>query len=129
MSNEEKRHHFLVTGEIVFYDVDEDKAKSQDKDYTGPDVNALRVNGILITDTTTLPVASLGKAQQVLQANFFTRMEGQNLRVVDVVLTNFTYLGLMTQEEFHHNPEVMKPKERTPDLEEVVAEAASKKEE
>lgn len=118
MTNEESKHHFLITGEIVFTE------KSSDE------VNAIRVNGVLLTDQTNLPVASLGKAQQVLQANFHERMKGQKIDVVDVILTNITYLGQMTQDEFYKNPEGMELKVKegpaSPTLEEVIAAAQAK---
>lgn len=118
MTDEESKHHFLIAGELVFTQEGNDE------------VNAIRVNGVLLTDQTNLPVASLGKAQQVLQANFYERMKGQKVDVVDVILINITYLGQMTQEEFYKNPEGMglKVKEEVANatLEEVIASATSR---
>ncbi len=124
MEKNEKLHHFLLVGEIVFREPNSEQ------------INALRVNGILIAPEKALPVRQIGKAQQVLQLNFFKRMQIPDLQVVDVVLVNIIHLGEFTQEEFHQPPEgtVLKEKENgsilsaVPDLEQAVAEASAKPE-
>ncbi len=65
----------------------------------------MHLNGIVTTDTTNLPAASLGKAQQAVQLHFHKRHPGVDLKVIDVVITNLTNLGYMTAEEFHAPPE------------------------
>jgi hypothetical protein len=94
-----KHHHHLITGEIVF---------------TGnnDEVNAIRVNGVLIDPEISIPTRLLGKAQQILQLNFHQKMQDDKIKVLDVILLNFTYLGHMTQEEFHKDPEGMKRQEK-----------------
>lgn|SRR5690606_20522611 len=115
--NENKLHHHLITGEIMFREKDEERIAS------------LRLNGILVDMDQELPVRLLGKAQQILQMNFHQRMQDDNIEVLDVVLSGFTYLGHMTQEEFHKAPEGTKLQEKpaapaVPDLDQAVAEAS-----
>lgn len=110
-------HYHMISGEIVF------RTKGDEQ------INAMRMNGILKDQERDIPVRLLGKAQQVLQLNFHQRMQDQNLEVIDVVLMNFMYLGLFTEEEFHRAPEGTKlqevPKEAPApvDLDAAVAEA------
>ena len=121
-----KKHYHLIVAEIIF------TANEQDVP------NAVRINGVLVGDDKDLPSAQLGKAQQIAQMNFHQRMgeEMANVRIVDVVLYNFVYLGHMTQEEFAKPPAGMKVQERkdpelavvsdepVPDLDEVARAAA-----
>lgn len=114
MNPNQKNHHHLISGEIVFQQEGEEGIAS------------IRCNGVLIADTRDLPVRLMGKAQQILQVNFHNRMKGQKIQVLDVVLMNFTYLGHMTQEEFNQPPQGTKLQEKTqpvPDLETAIAEA------
>lgn len=86
--------HFLIVGEIVFQKSEEDM------------IHSIRTNGVLIHEGMDLPVRALGKAQQILQANFRQRMgEETNIKILDVVLANFVHLGKFTQSEFHAAPE------------------------
>lgn len=107
---EPTKHHYLIAGEIVF--------KSPEMET----VNGMRANGILLTDTTNLGIAAIGKAQQVLQANFFQKMQDPNLIIIDVIITGLIYIGLMTEEEFKRMPPGMTQKEKAP---EPTAEAAN----
>lgn len=112
-----RKHHHMIVGEIVF------------RDSAGENVNAIRVNGVMMDDSRNIPVRLLGKAQQILQLNFHQRMQDETLVVVDVILINFMYLGHMTQEEFAQAPEGMqlqeKPMAPVADLETAVAQAAA----
>lgn len=120
MNPSEKHHHNLIVGEIVF------KERNQEN------VHSIRVNGVLVNADREIPVRMLGKAQQILQLNFHQRMQDENIEVLDVVLTNFIYLGYMTQEEFHKAPEGAKLQEKpqapamvaVPDLDDAVAQQA-----
>lgn len=121
--NEEKQkpyHYFMILGEVVF------RIRDQEE------INSVRQNGVLTSDSTTLPVRMIGKAQQVIQLGFHQRMQDPNIEVLDVVLYSFTYLGEMTQDEFHAAPEGSKLQERNsasvtpvdvPELEQLVASA------
>lgn len=123
MSTSEKFHHHLISGEIVFVHQD------------APDQpSAIRLNGVLIDKSRDLPTRLLGKAQQILQLNFHNRTQDEKVKVVDVILMGFSYLGEFTQEEFQAPPEGMKLQERAEaapaqmplDLEQAVAQAESK---
>lgn len=121
MSNTDSdRHHYLITGEIVF-------TPNRESD----DVNAIRLNGVLIQDEVFFDVATLGKCQQILQLNFHQRMQDDNINVVDVIIYSLTYLGFMTKDQFHKEPEGTKLQEKKieaiPKLEDAVAEAITNK--
>ena len=119
MNQNDKLHHYLIVGEIIFQEEDNEAIAS------------IRMNGVLIDPNKDIPVRLLGKAQQILQMNFYQRMQEQPVKVLDVVLMNFLYLGLMTQEEFHQPPEGTKLQQKpegpvliaVPDLDEAVAAA------
>ncbi len=99
---EEKQEYILIVGEIVFRSKEEPEM-----------VNAVRANGVMVSDNGNLGVYAMGKAQQVLQANFFKKLSNPDVEVVDVVLMNFVKLGRMTAEEFQRMPEGLKFQERT----------------
>ena len=113
-------HHHLIHGEIVFKHKDHDQ------------IHSTRVNGILVDPQENISIRLLGKAQQILQLNFHQRMQDESIQVLDVILADFSYLGLMTQEKFQAAPEGAKIVERgitknplhvVPDLEQAVASA------
>lgn len=99
-------HHHLIHGEIVFKHKDHDQ------------IHSTRVNGILVDAQQNIPVRLLGKAQQILQLNFHQRMQDESIQVLDVILADFSYLGLMTQEEFQTVPEgtALQPKAQAPTI-------------
>lgn len=94
MDATEKKHHFLIAGNVVFLNKETEQPGS------------VPLNGVLITDTTDLPARSLSKAQQILQLNFFksTGISANEVQVVDVVLMSFIYLGQFTEAEFKQPP-------------------------
>ena len=104
MTTSTKSWYHLVTAQIV-YRVGKDE-----------EVFTVHLNGIVTTDTTNLPAASLGKAQQAVQLHFHKRHPGVDLKVIDVVITNLTNLGYMTAEEFHAPPEGTELRVRPEDL-------------
>lgn len=114
--SKQRKHYNMIVGEIVFKGGNDDN------------VNAIRVNGVMLDDSRDIPVKLLGKAQQILQLNFHQRMQDENVVVLDVVLINFLYLGHMTQEEFNQVPEGTQLQEAplpqpVADLETAVAQA------
>lgn len=120
MNDSSKPHHYhLIHGEIVFKHKDHDQ------------IHSTRVNGVLVDLERNIPIRLLGKAQQILQLNFHQRMQDESIQVLDVILADFSYLGLMTQEEFQAAPEgaVLQPKAQAPviaavpDLDQAVASA------
>ncbi len=98
------KHHYLIAGELVF--------KSPEMET----VNGMRANGILLTDETNLGIAAIGKAQQVLQANFFQKMQDPTLIIIDVIITGLIYIGFMTEEEFKRTPPGMVQQEKAPEV-------------
>ena len=100
----ETQEYILIVGEIVFHEKDKPKT-----------INAIRANGVMVSDTGNLGVYAMGKAQQVLQANFFKKIGTPDVNVVDVVLMNFVKLGRMTADEFQKMPEGLKFQERVAD--------------
>ena len=89
----EKKHHYLVVGEIVYTVKDTDN------------IHALRLNAVILGDTDdTIPARVIGAAQQALQMQFHQRMDDPSVTVRDVVIMGMLYLGFMTQEEFQKVP-------------------------
>lgn len=84
---EQNHHYYLVTGEVVFTD---DGA-----------IHSTNVNGIIVLEENRIPVSELGKAQQILQLNFFKQMNNESLEIQNVVLSNFSYLGKFSKDDFH----------------------------
>ncbi len=97
-----KKHYHLVHGSIVFLD----------KESAAP--VKLDLNAILPTDTQNIDTKALGKAQQNLQLNLHNKMEDPELKVVDVVLNSFSYLGCMTHVEFYGDTPKVKPTTGSP---------------
>lgn len=90
----EKKHHYLVVGEIVYTVKDADN------------IHALRLNAVVLGDTAdTIPARVIGAAQQALQMQFHQRMDDPSVTVRDVVIMGMPYLGYMTQEEFQKVPD------------------------
>lgn len=96
----DKKHHYLVTGELVYTVKDADN------------IHALRLNAVVLGDTAdTIPARAIGAAQQALQMQFHQRMDNPEVTVRDVVIMNMLYLGNMTAEEFQRPPENMRKQE------------------
>ena len=95
MTKEKSYHYFLVCGANMCVNEHET-------------ISTVTLNAIITSDTRELGVRSLAKAQQALQANFYQRMEGTEIKVVDVVIASLTHLGFMTPSKFHKEPEGFK---------------------
>ena len=102
--SEKAEEYLLITGELVFVD-----PKVED---SMP--NAIRANGVMILSERKINRYAMGKAQQILQANFHQKMGEVQMKIVDVVITNFEWLGRMTPGEFAKMPEGLKMQERAP---------------
>ena len=94
-----KQHYYLVAGLVIF----------QTKD---GEAGQIMTNGIVVNDNKTFPARLIGKAQQILQMNFFKRLDDPSTTVVDVPIYSISYLGLMTEKEFDAAPEGMQLQER-----------------
>lgn len=97
-----KKHYHLVHGSIVFLDKESESPIKLD------------LNAILPTETQNIDTKALGKAQQNLQLTFHKKMEDPELKVVDVVLNSFSYLGCMTHEEFYGDTPKVQPIKNSP---------------
>ena len=97
-----KQHYFLVAGQVVFHTEDGNPGQ-------------VLLNALVTNDSKTFPVRMIGKAQQALQLHFFKKVGDGKATVLDVPILNVSYLGLMTEKEFHATPEGTKLQERAPD--------------
>lgn len=103
-ANDKRQHHTLITAEIVF----------RHKADEAGNVHAIRANGVMASTSKEITAFLIGKAQQIVQMNFHTRMQGEaaEVEILDVVIINLSYLGLMTTEEFKAVPEGAKLQEK-----------------
>lgn len=104
--SEKAEEYLLITGELVFVDPTVDPEKQAP--------SAIRANGVMILSERKINRYAMGKAQQILQANFHQKMGEIRMQIVDVVITNFEWLGRMTPGEFAKMPEGLKMQERAP---------------
>lgn len=85
-------HYFLLAGEIIFTKKDDLTPYSS------------RLNTVLISEDSRIPVAMLGRAQQTLQVQFFKDMGDSELTVINVVILAVQHLGQFTNADFHAPP-------------------------
>jgi hypothetical protein len=86
-----KKHFFMFACQVAF------KA-------TETAIGSVLVNVALHSEEKNLRARDLARAQQGAQMNFFKKFGDAPPEVVDVIMTNVTYLGHMTQEEFNEPP-------------------------
>ena len=92
-----KAHYFLIAGVILFTQLDPENPEGD------PQIGSAPANALVRHDATTFPVRKLAKAQQNLHKSFVTKLPTEahtTLAVHDIVVTNVSYLGEMTEEEF-----------------------------
>ena len=65
----------------------------------------IKRNAMRPLDQKTIPLRAMGKAQQALQLNFHKNADDPTIRVINVVLLNFVYLGHMTESDFNKSPD------------------------
>lgn len=105
----DKKHYFLIAG-IVLFSFPAGEGEE-------PTISSVPVNAIVRHDDINFPAAKLAKAQQNLHKSFIMKMPEEVhglLNVNDIVITNVSYLGLMTEDEFQAPPEGMAKVEVTP---------------
>ena len=110
-----KSHYFLISAlvcSVAVAEVTEAKAKGTETDIS---VSTMPISCIVVSERTEFGIAQLAKAQQAAQSQFFKRVDHNSVEVVDVLVNSISYLGHMTEEEFHGK----KSKE------ELIAEAAA----
>lgn len=84
----QKKHYFLLAALVVYQ---RDKLERQKP-----------LNVLIPSDTATVNRSQLGRAQQQAQVRFFTEFDRERKsEVVDVFVQSVSYLGEMTEQEFH----------------------------
>ena len=99
MTKEKSYHYFLICGTLMCVN-DEGN------------ISGVSLNAILPNDIKEFNVQAIAKAQQALQMNFEQRMQGEQIKVVDIVIASISYLGFMTQSKFTREPTGMQLQER-----------------
>ena len=96
-----KSHYFLISAlvcSVAVAEVTEAKAKGTEADIS---VSTMPISCIVVSERTEFGIAQLAKAQQAAQSQFFKRVVHNSVEVVDVLVNSISYLGHMTEEEFH----------------------------
>lgn len=91
---EVRRHYFLIAGVILF---------SSNAEGTEPNIGSAPANAIIRHDDLNFPVHKLSKAQQNLHKSFIMKMPEEAramLNIHDIVVTNVSHLGHMSEDEF-----------------------------
>ena len=83
-----KKHYFLLAVQVIYQ---KDKLE-----------RSRNFNILIMSDTKTVNRAQLGRAQQQAQVRYFTEFDSeQKSNVVDVFIQGVSYLGEMSEAEFH----------------------------
>lgn len=90
----EKKHFFLVAGNVVY--------KLQDETKEVNPMGIITLNGVITADSQVLGVNAMSQAQQVLQHHFRLKTEDNTLEIADVIILNIIYLGFQSKEEFNN---------------------------
>lgn len=88
---ETKLNWYLVSGEVIYVEKDEENVPQQ----------SIRVNGIIKANEDNIPVSGLAKAQEVLQINFM-KLTQNAYPIKGVIIYAISHLGKMTEEEFNN---------------------------
>jgi hypothetical protein len=89
-------HYFLIAGVVMFTSAGETAAE----DAT---LGSAPANAIVRHDSTNFPVRKLAKAQLNLHTSFMQKIPAEalpSITVHDIVITNISNIGFMTEEEF-----------------------------
>lgn len=83
-----KKHYFLMAAVVIYQRESLERQKP--------------LNVLLTSNTQTINRSQLGRAQQQAQVRFFTEFDKERkANVVDVFMQSVSYLGEMTDKEFH----------------------------
>ena len=85
------KHFHLICAELLF-SVEEG-------------MNTVKMNTIISTEVQNLQLHHLGKAQQQVQALLHQKMGDTKYKVEHLVILSVSYLGRMTEEQFHKRPQ------------------------
>lgn len=102
-----RQHYFLIAGSLFFTIAKDDGTLVADSTIA---------NAIVRHDSQSFPVHKLQKAQQNLHKGFVMKLPDeakQTMSFHDIVITNVSYLGFMSEEEFQFQPEIT-PAPETP---------------
>lgn len=105
----DKKHVFLIAGLVMFTVGDGEDVQ----------ISSIPTNAIVRHDDVLFPAAKLAKAQQNLHKSMMLKMPEEihgSLVVRDIVLTNVSYLGYMSEEEFQAPPEGFVLSEAVPEV-------------
>ena len=109
-----KKHYFLLAALVVYRRDNLERQKP--------------LNILITSDTATVNRSQLGRAQQQAQVRFFTEFDRERKsEVVDVFVQSVSYLGEMTEKEFHAefyvDPNAQQQAEPAPETGEPVEDA------
>lgn len=98
LDNKQKRHYFLILGEVAFLMPDQKEEG----------LHVRRLNGIYSSDERYLRLKHLSRCQEILQMNLQRQMAQVVTKPVDVkevIIHSVSYLGEHTQREFFEGME------------------------
>jgi len=93
-----KKHYFLIAGQVIYQPLNT-------KDQPENPLGVMTLNTLVTTDEMLFRVRDIAKAQQGLQKQFYETVQDNTIKIVNVILVNVSYLGLMEQEDFMAVPE------------------------
>jgi len=105
MAEAVKFHFYLIAGTVGFT-----IANPENPDPESVQLSSLPVNAIVRHTEPVFPAAKLAKAQQNLHKSLLLKLPPEiheMLMVQDIIISNVSHLGLMTEEEFQAPPEGM----------------------
>jgi hypothetical protein len=89
-------HYFLIAGVVMF-------TSAEDGNPENATLGSAPANAIVRHDDTSFPVRKLAKAQLNIHTSFMQKIPAEalpSITVHDIVITNITNIGFMTEEEF-----------------------------
>lgn len=96
--NKQKRHYFLILGEVAFLIPDQEEEG----------IHVRRLNGIYSSEERYLRLKHLSRCQEILQMNLQRQMAQvvtQPVDVKEVIIHSVSYLGEHTQRKFFEGME------------------------
>lgn len=87
----DKKHYRLFAGILKFQD--------------GEDIFNLNLNAIHLSDSESVTYEVLNEAQRALQARLYQIVQNPQIKVLDIFVSNITYMGYMSAEEFNPTAE------------------------
>lgn len=90
-----RKHHYMVTAQVVFVSPEDKNA----------DLVVLLMNSVLLTEKHQVNYKDLARAQQTFHASLGEKM-GVVCDVRDIVFTNISYMGYMSEPEFKQSEPV-----------------------